>query len=123
MKKINIIIALLFTFGILFQSCKKQDSVANLDETVKPKTVAKAETTTFKIEGMTCAMGCAKVIENKLASLEGVQKATVDFEKETATIEFDAAIQNTDVIVKTVEAVAGGNTYKVSNLKSSTTKA
>jgi len=30
---------------------------------------------------MTCAIGCAKTIETKLAKMDGVQKATVDFEK------------------------------------------
>ena len=35
----------------------------------------------FNIEGMTCAMGCAKTIENKLAHTNGVKSVTVDFEK------------------------------------------
>jgi periplasmic mercuric ion binding protein len=123
MKKTIAITALFLICSVLFLSCKKQDSVANLKQTTKSKVVAKAETATFNIKGMTCAMGCAKTIENKLAGLEGVQKVTVDFEKETATIQYDAQVQNTDVIVKTVEAVADGKTYQVSNLKSSTTKA
>ena len=45
----------------------------------------------FNIEGMTCAMGCAKTIENKLAHTNGVKSVTVDFEKTLATIEFDPA--------------------------------
>jgi copper chaperone CopZ len=31
---------------------------------------------------MTCPEGCAKTIENKLSGMEGVSKASVDFEKE-----------------------------------------
>ena len=33
---------------------------------------------------MTCAMGCAKTIEKKMAKMDGVKMAKVDFEKELA---------------------------------------
>ena len=48
------------------------------------------------IDGMTCAMGCAKTIENKLKSMEGVISAEVDFEKTVASIEFDQSKTNTN---------------------------
>src|SRR5690554_893396 len=51
-------------------------------------TYAKAE---FTIEGMTCAMGCAKTIEKKMANMEGVKSATVDFDKKLAMVEYDEA--------------------------------
>ncbi|AIJ37629.1 heavy-metal-associated domain-containing protein [Flavobacterium psychrophilum] len=66
---------------------------------------------------MTCAIGCAKTIENKLVSLDGVQKATVDFDKKMAIIQYDATVQTPEKLVQTVEAVADGKTYKVSNVK------
>jgi copper chaperone CopZ len=49
--------------------------------------------------------------------MNGVQKATVDFDKKEATVDFDAAILNADKIKKTVESAADGETYKVSDLK------
>jgi copper chaperone CopZ len=55
----------------------------------------------FNIEGMTCAMGCAKTIENKLANTSGVKAVTVDFEKTLATIEFDPALINETLISET----------------------
>jgi len=75
-------------------------------------TYAKAE---FGIEGMTCAMGCAKTIEKKMARMDGVKSAKVDFEKELAMVEYDEAM----VTPKTLEeAVAkAGDTYKVKNMK------
>ena len=76
----------------------------------------KPETASFKIEGMTCAMGCAKTIETKLSNMEGVQKATVDFDKKQATVEFDATIQNPEKLTKAVETTGDGETYKVSGL-------
>ncbi len=122
MKKSIIIFSAIIASVTLFLSCKKEST--NTEAKVKTTTaVAKAETTTFNIEGMKCAMGCAKVIETKLSSLEGVQKATVDFDKKTAIIQYDAAKQTPEKIVETVEAVADGKSYKVLNVKSTADKA
>ena len=113
--------------SILFTSCKENAKEAAVTtETKKEKKIVaavKPETATFNIEGMTCAVGCAKTIEEELTGLDGIQKASVDFDKKTATIEFDATLQTPEKIVETVEAVADGKTYKVSNLKSSGNKA
>jgi len=75
-------------------------------------TYAKAE---FGIEGMTCAMGCAKTIEKKIAKMDGVKSAKVDFEKEIAMVEYDDA----KVTINSLEeAVAkAGDTYKVKDMK------
>jgi periplasmic mercuric ion binding protein len=123
MKNIKIVLSIIALAGAMFVSCKKEIAQTSIDQIKKPATIAKAETTTFTIEGMSCAMGCAKVIETKVAAMEGVQKATVDFDKKTATIEYDAATQTPEKIVETVEAVADGKTYKVSNVKSTADKA
>ena len=73
---------------------------------------AKAE---FSIDGMTCAIGCAKTIEKKMAKMEGVKSATVDFDKQLAMVEYDDA-KVTHASLE--EAVAkAGETYKVSNMK------
>lgn len=75
-------------------------------------TYAKAE---FSIEGMTCAMGCAKTIEKKIAKMDGVKSAKVDFEKEIAMVEYDEAKVTTNSLE---EAVAkAGDTYKVKDMK------
>jgi Cu+-exporting ATPase len=75
-------------------------------------TYAKAE---FGIEGMTCAMGCAKTIEKKIAKMDGVKSAKVDFEKEIAMVEYDEAKVTTNSLE---EAVAkAGETYKVKDMK------
>ncbi|MES2812926.1 MAG: heavy metal-associated domain-containing protein [Bacteroidota bacterium] len=102
-------------------SCKKEGVESNgttaSTEVKKDQPVAEAKKATMKIEGMTCAMGCAKVIENKLGGLDGVQKATVDFDKKEATIEYDAQVQTIETLSKTVEEVADGKTYKVKEAK------
>ena len=75
-------------------------------------TYAKAE---FTIEGMTCEMGCAKTIEKKLAGMEGVKSAKVDFEAEMAMVEFDEAKVTPNALEETVSKV--GATYSVKNMR------
>lgn len=113
--------------GLLLVSCKKNADEASATnakaeiETPKVKkeiAAANLQTATFKIEGMTCAIGCAKTIEEELSKLDGVQKATVDFDKKLATVTFDKTIQNPESLTKVVEATGDGKTYKVSNMKS-----
>ena len=69
----------------------------------------------FTIKGMKCPMGCAKPIEKKLAKLEGVLSAQVDFEKELARVEFDADKINKEVLLNTVASV--NNAFSVHDMK------
>ena len=66
---------------------------------------------------MTCAIGCARTIQEKLSKMDGVQKATVDFDKKQATVEFDAAVLTPEILTKAVESTGDGETYKVSEMK------
>ena len=79
--------------------------------------LASMQTASFTIDGMTCAVGCAKTIENKLANQEGVGQAVVDFESKIATVKFDAKKQSLESLTTTIEAVAGGDSYKVTESK------
>lgn len=98
---------------VLFASCKNEtttnaegkEATAQASTNEVAGTVEKA---TFQIEGMTCAIGCAKLIEGKLAGLDGVKHAQVDFDTKTAVVEFDDAKQDVPSLVKTVEKIANG---------------
>ncbi len=109
--------------SLLFVGCKDKASDAVSDtETSAPKvkkeiTAANLQTATFSIEGMTCAIGCAKTIEKELSGLEGIQNATIDFEKKSAIVAFDKSILKSETITKVVENTGDGKTYKVSNMK------
>jgi Cu+-exporting ATPase len=108
--------------SMLFVSCKKSESMppqASTEATAKKEITAavKPETVTFHIEGMTCAIGCAKTIEEKLSDMEGVQNAKVDFDKKEAIVNFDLDKLNADDLVKATESCADGKTYKVSDVK------
>jgi len=73
---------------------------------------AKAE---FGIEGMTCEIGCARTIEKKIAKMEGVKFAKVDFDKKLAMVEYDEAKVTPKDLEETVTKV--GKVYKVTDMK------
>ena len=113
--------------SLLFFSCKKTEvsQTTTTEKTVKLNSksiAAKPQMATFTIEGMTCAVGCAKTIQDKLASMDGIQSATVDFDKKFATVEFDALKQTPDLLLKAVQETGDGKTYVVSNMKSEPVK-
>lgn len=129
-------ISLFAVAALLFASCKNTDKEATNEEGTAVESTMEApaegenatnedaetkdvaanfEKVSFKIDGMTCAVGCAGVIESKLAGLDGVKDAKVDFENKTATVLFGATEQTTESIVATVEKIADG-AYKVSDV-------
>jgi periplasmic mercuric ion binding protein len=111
--------------SIMFVGCKEKmndtvkNSVAESNTPKVKKEIAPAnlQTASFNIKGMTCAIGCAKTIQEELNGLDGVKMAKVDFDKELATVSFDKTILNAEKLSKVVEAAADGKTYVVSNIK------
>lgn len=105
-------------------SCKEKttdtvvasESENNIPKAKKEIATAHLETASFTIKGMTCAIGCAKTIELELNGIDGVKTASVDFDKETATVSFDNTVLSPAKLTKVVEATADGKTYKVSNM-------
>jgi mercuric ion binding protein len=119
------IVTLILT-SVLFVGCKEKETdiiSKETAETAAPKVkkeiaAANLQTASFSVEGMTCAVGCAKTIQEDLTALDGVQKATVDFDTKLATVTFDKTVQTPEKLTTVVEAAADGKTYKVSNIKS-----
>jgi copper chaperone CopZ len=107
--------------SLLFVGCKEKSTeiTAKTDSATVKKEIAAAnlQTASFNITGMTCAIGCAKTIQEELNGLDGVQTAAVDFEKKSATVSFDKTILTPEQLTKVVEATADGKSYKVSNMK------
>ncbi len=104
----------------LFLGCKDAADAPKDTADATKKEIAAAknpQTATFHIEGMTCSMGCAKTIEEKLAEMDGVQNAKVDFDSKTAIVKFDLDKLKSEDLVVAAESCADGNTYKVSDVK------
>ncbi|MEQ8664871.1 MAG: heavy-metal-associated domain-containing protein [Rhodospirillales bacterium] len=59
--------------------------------------VAADETTTFKIENMTCAL-CPVTVKTAMEGVTGVRSVAVDFDAKTATVVFDPSVTTPDAI-------------------------
>jgi len=109
-------------FTVTLWSCKNETepqvkTVETAEVTTKKEIAADAKLAKaeFNIEGMTCAIGCAKTIEKKLSEMDGVKSATVDFDKKLAMVEYDEASVTTTSLEKTV--IATSDKYSVTNMK------
>jgi len=118
----NILAVAIFALAIVACKNETQPEVKTVQTETKAKkevkelapnaTYAKAE---FNIKGMTCEIGCAKTIEKKLAKMEGVKSAKVDFSKELAMVEYDEAKVETNDLAMTVTKAA--DIYSVEDMK------
>ncbi len=121
MKSVKLILGIAL-LSVIVWSCKNETEpetkTVEVEETkvvkeINPNAnIAKAE---FTIEGMTCAIGCAKTIEKKLSNMEGVKSAKVDFDKKLAMVEYDEAKVTTTSLEETVKKV--GDAYSVKEMK------
>ncbi|MFT5055208.1 MAG: mercuric ion binding protein, partial [Oceanospirillaceae bacterium] len=68
---------------------------------------------TAQIDGMTCAMGCAKAIEKAMLEVPGVVLSSVDFEAGVGTFSYEGSDLKTADLVAAIEGVNNG-AYTVS---------
>ena len=79
--------------------------------------MAKMETISLAISGMTCEIGCAKTIQSKLSKKEGVADAVVVFTDSIATITFNSNKTSTEDLSSFITGIAGGNLYTASEIR------
>lgn len=117
LKHMSLLAFVMFAFGCKNETAPEIKTVesheTSIAHTLDPNAhYVKAE---FGIEGMTCAMGCAKTIEKKLVGMEGVKTAKVDFDKKMAMVEYDDAKVTPNTLEETVKKV--GDAYSVKDMK------
>ena len=117
-------ICIVAILALVISACKNeaQPEVKTVDVEVTKKDIAEAldpnatyAKVEFSIDGMTCAMGCAKTIEKKMAKMEGVKLSKVDFDKRLAMVEYDEAKVSPESLEEAVTKVA--DIYKVKDMK------
>ena len=101
---------------VMLVSCEQKKEAAEAE----PKVLAQSTTPEIKkmeidIEGMTCEIGCARTIQSRLTKKEGVKLAEVNFSEKKGLVEYDAQIITEKEIIETVEKIADGELYKVTN--------
>lgn len=116
MKLTHIIVAGIFSLALL-TACKENTNKNGENNTEKSEKAVALKKIEVKIEGMTCAIGCAKTIESKLSKTAGIESATVNFEEKLGEITFDSNQISKEEITKQITAVAGGELYSVSDVK------
>lgn len=118
MKNINIIMVAILTFGLFsLSACSNSNSNEMAEEVVVNKDVEANAESTFSVDGMVCAMGCAAVIQKELGVVNGVAFAKVDFDKELATIKYDDRIVSEADLIAAIENV-GEDLYKATKVES-----
>lgn len=107
---------------LVFISCEKKVEKVSVEvknnEKYELSATADLKKVSLNIEGMTCEIGCARMIQSKLSKTEGVKFAKVSFEKKNGIVEYDANKVSEKQIVSAVEQIAGGDLYKVIKISS-----
>ena len=112
------IFLLLAISALLIISCSVNDEKGKTKDLKSdvPR-MAKMETVSLAISGMTCQIGCAKTIQSKLSKKEGITDAIVVFSDSTATVSFDSSKTSSTDISSFISGIAGGDAYTASELK------
>jgi mercuric ion binding protein len=103
----------LFLGLMLLASCKNEASQHMSDSANELAVAEDLKKVDVEIEGMTCEIGCARLIESKLAKAKGVNFVKVDFEKKMGRIEYDANVISEKDLANIIASAGGGDLYKV----------
>jgi copper chaperone CopZ len=118
--KFLITVLCLTFFGLTSCKNEQQKTVSNTTEKTATASISKEKNlTTYEldIKGMTCAVGCAAVIQKTLAKTEGVEQSKVDFESKKGTFTFDSNQLSEQKLIEKIEQIAGGKMYKVDSAR------
>lgn len=104
-------ILLFFTLSSVIFSC--QEKVVQKGENISAaQSIQHLE---VSIEGMTCEIGCAKLIESKIHKLEGITFSKVNYEHKIGQFTFDTNKISQEELTKNINGIAGGDLYKVTS--------
>lgn len=104
---------------IIFVSCDTRDKAPHAENEKNNETQIKeadVKTVQLEIKGMTCEIGCAKLIQSKLYKTDGVTFAEVHFADSSGVVSYDANRLSEKDLVQAVEKAGGGDLYTVSSI-------
>lgn len=116
-KEVKVLIKI-FSISLLvlfFISCEsRKESKLDLKEASETNVVAQnLRQVKVDIKGMTCEIGCARLIQSKLYKADGVTFAKISFEDSSGIVKFDQNRISEEGIKKIIEKTAGGDLYSV----------
>ena len=118
MKILNKILSAVILVSLLTaceKSTTKENESIDPESTVEAKAEEKVELAKVEvaISGMTCEIGCAKLIQSKLYKTEGVKNAEVVFIDSIGRITYDKNKVSKEELKQVIEKTAGGDLYSV----------
>ena len=112
--------ALLISVAFVFKSCQEAETE---EATVATEVLAEnKQEVDMKVDGMVCAMGCAKYIEKEVGDMNGVLASTVNYEEGTAHFQFDKSVLSANEIEQFINDIHDGQ-YEASVLAEASSKA
>jgi Cu+-exporting ATPase len=116
----KIILKILYVFIIttVIVSCNtnKEKRIEPSQKEEKKELVQDVKNIEVEITGMTCEIGCARLIQSKLYKTDGITFANVSFEDSNGKITYDANQISNKKIKEIIENIAGGDLYKVGEI-------
>jgi len=113
-KFISLVIIILF-----FASCdaKKSEEQSQVEAAEQKLVAEDLHQVKVDIKGMTCEIGCARLIQSKLYKADGVSFAKVSFEDSSGVVSFDQNRISQEEIKQIIERTAGGEIYSVASIE------
>ena len=101
---------LMITFSAI--SCN-ETAKKEVKDAAKQEVAVVYKSLEVEIEGMTCEIGCARLIESKLSKVDEVTFSKIEFEAKKGQFTYDTNKLTKDDIVRKINGIAGGDLYLV----------
>jgi Cu+-exporting ATPase len=101
---------------IFLMACNNKSQSIMKDIKIEKPVAENLKNVEVQIKGMTCEIGCARLIQSKLYKTEGIKFAKVSFKDSLGNVTYDANMISNADIKNIIQNVAGGDLYKVVNM-------
>lgn len=117
--KVHIKFISLAILMLFFISCdsKKSEKSSETESTEQKAMAEDLHQVQVAIKGMTCEIGCARLIQSKLYKADGVSYANISFEDSSGVVSFDQNRISQEEIKQIIERTAGGEIYSVASIE------
>ena len=109
----KIVSLLIIVFIAISCNENKKEKTIKEDKSPKQEIAANYKNLEVEIEGMTCEIGCARLIESKLSKVDGITYSNVNFESKKGQFTYDTNKISKEEIANKIGGIAGGDLYKV----------